>query len=129
MMAEPPVANIGSTTNNCRCEISLGNLTKYSTGFKVFSSRYIPTCPTLAAGIMFKKPSTIPKPARKIGTMATFLPANVFCVDLAIGVSISMSFNGISRDTSYAINVEISLTISRKTLVPQFFSRMIVNLC
>ena len=127
--ADPPVANIGSTTNNCLSEISEGNFTKYSTGCNVSWSRYIPTCPILAAGINSKIPSTIPKPARKIGIMATFLPAKVFNVVFTNGVSISTSSNGKSLETSYAINIEISFTTSRKTFVPQSFCRIIVNLC
>ena len=41
-IAEPPVASIGSTTNNKRSSISFGILQKYSTGSNVFSSRYRP---------------------------------------------------------------------------------------
>ena len=98
--AEPPVANIGSTTNNCLSEISEGNFTKYSTGCNVSWSRYIPTCPILAAGINSRIPSTIPSPARRIGMIATFLPANVFNVVLTSGVSISTSSRGRSLETS-----------------------------
>ena len=42
----------------------------------------------------------MPMPARKIGIIATFFPESVFCVDLPIGVSMTTSSKGISRDTS-----------------------------
>ena len=42
----------------------------------------------------------MPRPARKIGTTATFFPANVFATHFATGVSISISFVGKSLVTS-----------------------------
>ena len=49
-------------------------------GPNVSGSRYNPICPTFAAGIIASIPSTIPRPARKIGTTASFVPFNSFTV-------------------------------------------------
>ena len=46
---------------------------------------------TYARGIMVRTPSTIPRPARRIGITASFFPASSFTVVLQIGVSISTS--------------------------------------
>ena len=111
ILAEPPVASIGSTTKHSRSATSLGILQKYSWGSNVSSSRYIPMTPTLAEGIISITPLSIPIPARKIGTIVIFLPAISFCVVLPIGVSISTSFSGKSLVISYVINPPISPTI------------------
>ena len=93
-IADPPVANIGSTTINKRSSGLLGIFTKYSCGWSVSGSRYNPTWPTLAEGIRFINPSTIPSPARRIGTNTTFLPANLLHVVFWIGVSTTTSSKG-----------------------------------
>ena len=57
-------------------------------------------CPTFAAGNTLKNPSTIPKPALKIGTTPNFLPLRVWPVVVPIGVSTSQSSNLKSLVTS-----------------------------
>ena len=59
----------------------------------LFSNNYkkIVVIPTFAAGIIASIPSTIPRPARRIGTTASFFPASSFAVIFVIGVSISTS--------------------------------------
>ena len=41
-------------------------------------------CPTLAAGTIVRRPSTIPSPALNIGTIPIFLPEIIFPVAFAI---------------------------------------------
>ena len=50
-----------------------------------------------AEGIRLKTPSTIPRPARKIGTKAIFLPARTLVLALIIGVFVVTSRRGRSR--------------------------------
>ncbi|SIC68437.1 Uncharacterised protein [Mycobacteroides abscessus subsp. abscessus] len=65
-------------------------------------------------------PSTMPIPARRIGT---------FDFVTLTGVSISISSKGMSRVISKAISVATSSTSSRNSFVPVFFSLMYVSLC
>ena len=99
-MALPPVASMGSTTMTSRSLISLGSLQKYSMGLAVSSSRYRPICPTFAAGMRVSIPSTMPSPARKIGTMASLRPESILVLQRQMGVSTVTSLRGRSRVAS-----------------------------
>ena len=70
------------------------------------------------AGISLATPSTIPRPARRMGTMPTFLPLRCLALVLQRGVSISTSLVGRSRVTSYTISMLISSSSSRNSLAP-----------
>ena len=60
----------------------------------------MPMWPTRAYGIRLNRPFTIPRPARRIGAMTTFLPAIFGALMVCNGVSISSYINGKSRVTS-----------------------------
>jgi hypothetical protein len=49
---------------------------------------------------MASTPSTMPRPARRMGTMATFLPESVLNVSEAMGVLTETSSSGRSRVAS-----------------------------
>ena len=70
------------------------------TAARVSGSRYRPMCPTLAEGISVRMPSTMPSPARRMGTMASFFPVRHLKVPVATGVLISTSSRGRSRVAS-----------------------------
>ena len=86
--ALPPVASMGSSTSTSRSSMSEGSLQKYSTGCKVSSLRYSPMKPTLAAGIRLSMPSSMPMPARRMGTRASLRPASTLVRAMVMGVSI-----------------------------------------
>src|SRR4051812_22861903 len=86
-------------------------------------------CPTLADGISWVIPSTMPSPARRMGTRVSFLPATCLPVVRSSGVSISTGAVGRSLVTSYAIRVAISLTSCLKSRVLVSLSRRIESLC
>src|SRR5436189_138230 len=67
-------------------------------------------CPTRADGMSWAIPSTIPRPARRIGTSASFFPATRTPRIGSSGVSTSRGSSGRSLVTSYAISIAISLT-------------------
>src|SRR6266511_3818072 len=71
-------------------------------------------------------PSTIPRPARRIGTSVSFFPATWLPVVFSSGVSISTDSSGRSFVTSYAISMAISFTSSLKSRVLVRLSRPIV---
>ncbi len=98
--ALPPVASMGSTIRISRSATSLGILQKYFTGSSVSSFRYRPMWPTRAPGTIRSTPSTSPRPARRMGTTANFLPLRVGAVVLQMGVSTSRSVRGRSRVAS-----------------------------
>ena len=64
--------------------------------------------PTFADGTRANIPSTIPKPALRIGTIASFLPERTFVFATQIGVSTSTSSSGKSLVASYQIRFAIS---------------------
>ena len=64
----PPVANIGSRIKHWRPLRSLGKRFAYVDALSVFSSRTMPRKPISAFGINLTIPSSIPNPARRIGT-------------------------------------------------------------
>ena len=97
--AELPVASIGSTRMNVRPSVS-GSFTRYSCGFLVSGSRYRPIWPTRAPGTSSSRPSAMPTPALRIGTMATFLPAITGALISVSGVRIVSSVSGRLRVTS-----------------------------
>ena len=74
-------------------------------------------------------PSSMPSPARRMGTMPSFLPSSIFARQRATGVSISTSRSGKSRVISYAMSMAISESSSRNSFVPVSFIRMMVSLC
>src|SRR5690349_19793334 len=86
-------------------------------------------CPTRAEGISCEMPSTMPRPARRIGTSVNFFPATWLPVVRSSGVSISTVSSGKSFVTSYAMSIAISLTSCLKSRVLVFLSRRIVSLC
>ena len=73
-------------------------------------------------------PSTMPSPARRIGTRVSFLPETWRPVVRSSGVSISTGSVGRSLVTSYAISIEISLTSCLKSRVLVSRSRRIESL-
>ncbi len=66
--SEPPVASIGSRTKHCRSLRSTGSRSAYVVGSRVSSLRTIPRKPTSAVGRSLTMPSSMPRPARRIGT-------------------------------------------------------------
>jgi hypothetical protein len=60
----------------------------------------MPMWPTRAEGRMLSMPSTMPVPARRIGTSTIFLPSSMVPRARAMGVSTSVSMTGRSRVTS-----------------------------
>ena len=56
--------------------------------------------PTRAEGTIRSTPSTRPRPARRMGTTANFLPFRVGAVVLQMGVSTSLVVRGRSRVAS-----------------------------
>src|SRR5437879_2207600 len=86
-------------------------------------------CPTRADGMSWAIPSTIPRPARRIGTSASFFPATRTPCIGSRGVSTSTGSSGRSFVTSYAISIAISLTSCLKSRVVVCLSRRIVSLC
>ena len=91
---------MGSTISTSRSATSLGILQKYFTGSRVSSFRYRPMWPTRAEGTIRSTPSTSPRPARRMGTTANFLPRSVGAMVLQMGVSTSLSTRGRSRVAS-----------------------------
>src|SRR5947207_1562312 len=77
----------------------------------------MPMCPTRAEGMSWAIPSTIPRPARRIGTSASFFPATRTPRIGSSGVSTSTGSSGRSFVTSYAISIAISLTSCLKSRV------------
>ena len=75
-------------------------LQKYFTGSRVSSLRYRPMKPTFAAGSRVSIPSSIPMPARRMGTRASLRPASTLVFAMVMGVSISTSSSGRSRVAS-----------------------------
>ena len=57
----------------------------------------MPRCPTNVEGMSSCTPSTMPRPARRMGTMTIFLPATCLHVVLQMGVSTSTSSRARSR--------------------------------
>ena len=106
--SEPPVASIGSSTKHWRSLRSSGSRSAYVVGWKVSSSRTMPRNPTSAVGRSFTIPSSIPRPARRIGTTIgrgslIFTPWVV-----VTGVWISMGSTRTLRVASYASSVTSS---------------------
>src|SRR6266581_4387238 len=89
----------------------------------------MPICPTRADGMSWAIPSTIPRPARRIGTSASFFPATRVPRIDSSGVSTSTGSSGRSFVTSYAMSIAISLTSCLKSRVVVCLSRRIVSLC
>ena len=69
------------------------------------------------AGHEPKIPSTMPSPARRIGTSVSFLPLMCQPVVLSSGVSTSLGSSARSLVASYAISIAISSTSSLKIFV------------
>ena len=74
-----------------------GRRTRYSTGLWVSGSRNTPMWPTRADGTSSSRPSLMPMPARRIGTIASFLPAMTGASMVTSGVSILRVVSGRSR--------------------------------
>ena len=70
MTSVPPVASIGSRTNTSRPVRSAGSRLAYVDATSVSSLRAMPTKPTSAIGSSRVMPSSMPMPARSIGTMS-----------------------------------------------------------
>src|SRR6266540_3670921 len=85
--------------------------------------------PTRADGMSCEMPSTIPSPARRIGTSVSFLPATCWPAVFSRGVAISTGSSGRSFVTSYAMSMAISLTSCLKSRVLVRRSSRIVSLC
>ena len=83
----------------------------------------------MAAGISARTPSTIPRPALNIGTIANFFPAKTLHFVLHTGVSISTFSVGRFLVTSYAISIETSETNSLKSFEPVSLLLINANLC
>ncbi len=64
----PPVASIGSSTYTWRPERSSGIRVAYVEASRVSSLRTMPRKPTSAVGSSRVIPSSMPRPARRIGT-------------------------------------------------------------
>ena len=71
---DPPVASIGSRTIAVRAGRSRASRSTYGSGCSVAWLRAMPTTLTFAFGIVSSTPSSMPSPARRIGTTVTFLP-------------------------------------------------------
>ena len=72
---EPAVASIGSMISAVRSSRWPTKRSKYCSGCSVSWLRLTPTTLTLAFGIMSSTPSSMPSPARRIGTTVTLRPA------------------------------------------------------
>src|SRR5437762_7530736 len=86
-------------------------------------------CPTGEEGISWEMPSTMPNPARKMGTSVSFFPATWLPDVFSSGVSISTGSSARSFVTSYAMSIAISLTSCLKSRVLVRLSRRMVSLC
>ena len=71
----------------------------------------------------------MPRPARRTGTMPSFLPLICFPVVGATGVSMAISSSGKSRVISYPMSIVISSSKLRKSVEPVSFFRISVTLC
>ena len=74
-------------------------------------------------------PSTMPSPARRIGTSVSFFPETWRPVIRSSGVSISTGSVGRSLVASYAMSMAISLTSCLKSRVLVSRSRRMESLC
>jgi len=74
-------------------------------------------------------PSTIPSPARRIGTSVSFFPETCRPVVRSSGVSSSTVCVGRSLVASYAMSIAISLTSCLKSRVLVSRSRRMLSLC
>ncbi len=72
---EPAVASIGSRISAVRSCRWPTKRSKYCSGCSVAWLRLSPTTLTFAFGIMSSTPSSMPSPARRIGTTVTLRPA------------------------------------------------------
>src|SRR6266404_3775612 len=86
-------------------------------------------CPTRADGMSCAIPSTMPSPARRIGTSVSFFPETWRPLIRSSGVSISTGSVARSLVASYAISMAISLTSCLKSRVLVSRSRRIESLC
>ena len=126
---EPPVASIGSRTIAVRALKPPARRSTYGSGSSVAWLRAMPTTLTLAFGIVSSTPSSMPSPARRIGTTVTFLP--LIC-STSVGplqhCTVVFS-SGKSAVASYASNRASSFVSSRNFLVEISSSRSSPTLC
>ena len=108
---------------------SFGRRFAYVDAFNVVSSRTMPRKPISAFGINLVMPSSIPKPARRIGT-TTGVGFDISTPFIgATGVLICFGLTLISRVASYERSVTNSSTRWRNVGESVFSSRSTVNLC
>src|SRR5678809_1471031 len=74
-------------------------------------------------------PSTMPRPARRIGTSVSFLPLTRRPMVRSSGVETDASSSGRSLVASYAMSIAISSTSSLKIFVGVSRSRRMFSLC
>ena len=94
----------------------------------VAGSRDSPMCPIFAAGMRVSSGSTMPSPARRIGTRHTWCRRR-YPTASAMGVVTGHSVTGRSRVASQPISRAISLMSSRKSFVFVSFDRSMEILC